>query len=140
MSWPAGLHWVCFEILVLTADASQRAIDWTLLRQRVSFQPQSTGGNCWIDAGLPPPRGFITAAVDFAVVTTAQRDSKFVADLTPKRAALCEAEVVSIRGLPAADQTGASGDKLDVIAVANPARLGQRKSRSEKFLSLENRM
>jgi hypothetical protein len=77
-----------------------------LLRQRVSFQPQNAGGNRWIDAGLPPPSGFITTAVNLAMVTPAQRDGKFVADLSPQRSALCEAEVMSIRGLPAADQTG----------------------------------
>ena len=73
-----------------------------------------------------PPRRFVTAAVDFAMVTSAQGDSEFVADLPPERSALREAKVMSIRGSPAADQTRMCGDKLDMIAVTNAPWLRQR--------------
>lgn len=63
--------------------------------------------------------------MDFAMVASTQRNGEFIADLAPERSALCEAEVVSIRGAPAADQTGVGGNKFDVIAVTKPARLGQ---------------
>jgi hypothetical protein len=60
------------------------------------------------------------------MVAPAQRDGELIADLAPKRAALRKAEVVSVSGLPPADQTRMRGDKLDVFAVTMPPRLRQR--------------
>jgi hypothetical protein len=40
-----------------------------------------------------------------AIVTSTQRDGELIADLTPHCPALCEAKVVGIRGLTAANQT-----------------------------------
>ena len=59
------------------------------------------------------------------MMTPAQGDGELIADLSAECAALCEAEVMSIRRLPAADQTWMGGDELDVLAVTNPARLWQ---------------
>ena len=61
------------------------------------------------------------------MVAPTQRNGEFIADLSPERSALCEAEVMGIRRSPAADQTGVSGNKLEVIAVTKPSRLGQSK-------------
>ena len=59
------------------------------------------------------------------MVAPAQRNGEFIADLARERSALCEAEVMGIRRSPAADQTGVSGNELDVIAVSKPSRFGQ---------------
>ena len=55
----------------------------------------------------------------------AQRHGEFVADLAAKRPALRKAQVMRIRRLAAANQTRLLGHESDMVAVANPARLGQ---------------
>ena len=92
----------------------------------MSFQPELASAYGRVNASFVPPHGFITATMDFMMMTSAQRNGKFVTDLSSNRSALCEAEVVSIRRSPAADQTWVSGNKLEVLAVTKPARLGQR--------------
>jgi hypothetical protein len=59
------------------------------------------------------------------MMSSAQRDGELIADFAPLSLGLGKAEVVGVRGLPAADQTGAVGDRPDVLPVANPARLRQ---------------
>ena len=59
-------------------------------------QPKGAGDIRRIDADIFPPRDFVTAMMDFAVMTPAQRHGEFIAHLTPQRAALREAEVVSV--------------------------------------------
>ena len=44
------------------------------LRQRMGIMPQRLRRGNWIDPGLCPPRGFMTAAVDFAMMPAAQRN------------------------------------------------------------------
>ena len=89
-------------------------------------QPKGAGDIRRLDADIFPPRDFVTAVMDFAMMTPAQRNGEFIAHLTPQRAALHEAEVVSIRWSPTADQTFMCGDKLHMTPVTNPPRLGQR--------------
>ena len=57
------------------------------------------------------------------MVTTAKRNSKLIPDLTPQAAVLPEAKMVSVRRLSTPDQTRMCGDEVDVITVANSARL-----------------
>ncbi len=59
------------------------------------------------------------------MVSPTQRDDEFIADPASESAALGKAQVMSVRGLPAADQAGALGDSPDVVPVADPARLWQ---------------
>ena len=59
------------------------------------------------------------------MVSSTQRDSELIADLAAERPALREAQVVGIRWSSAANQTRMPGDRFDVVAVADPARLGQ---------------
>jgi hypothetical protein len=92
-------------------------------RQRVRFQPERTSRHVGSIPAFAPPGGFIAAAVDLAVVAAAQRDSELVADLAAECSALCKAQVVWIRGLPAAHQAGLLGNMAKVSAVTNPARL-----------------
>jgi hypothetical protein len=61
--------------------------------------------------------------VDFAMVSTAQRDSELIADLATERPALREAEVMGIRRLSAANQARVPSDEFDVISITNPAWL-----------------
>jgi hypothetical protein len=51
-------------------------------------------------------------AVNLAVMSTAEWDGEFVADLAPERAKLGKANVVRIDGLPSADQAGLRRDVL----------------------------
>ena len=97
-----------------------------LFEQRAGLKPQDPSGNRWINSSLQPPRGFIAAAVNLAMMTAAHRNCELVADLPPECPALHEAEVMSVRRSPAADQTRTGGDKFDVLAVTNPPRLRQR--------------
>ena len=92
----------------------------------MGFEPECPGGNDRIDFDAFPPIGFVTAAMNFAMMTSAKRNGELIADLTPHRAALGEAKVMGISGLPAADQTRVCGDKLHMIAVTVPSRLRQR--------------
>ena len=65
-------------------------------RQRMCFEPERARDNGRIDLFLFPPRRFIAASVDLAMVSAAQRDGELVADLASEGAALRESEVVSI--------------------------------------------
>ena len=87
------------------------------------LQPKDAGAHNRIDAGLGPPCCFVTAAMDLAMVSSAQRDRELVADFAAKRPALGETQMVGVTGLSAADQTCAPGDEFDVLSVANPPRL-----------------
>ena len=60
------------------------------------------------------------------MMTAAHRNCELVADLLAERSALREAKMVSVRRLPAADQTRARRNKFDMIAVTNTAGLRQR--------------
>jgi hypothetical protein len=63
------------------------------------FAPKRARHSRWINGGLLPPRCFIAGQVDLAMVTSTQWDNKLIADLAPKRSALCEAQVMGICGL-----------------------------------------
>jgi hypothetical protein len=67
-------------------------------------------------------------AMDVAVVATTQRNSELVADLATERPALGKAQMVCIARLPAANQTGLLGYVADVVAIADPPRLGEGES------------
>ena len=87
------------------------------------LQPQRAGSNGRINASIFPPSDFIATAMDLAMMAAAQRHGELIADLAPERWVLREAQVVSIRGLPAANQAGLLGNCLDVGSVAKAARL-----------------
>lgn len=87
--------------------------------------PQAAGAANWINACLLPPPNLLTAAMNLAMVYSAQRDGKFVTNFTPERAALRKAQMMSIRGLASANQTWLPGDQFDVLAVSHAPRLGE---------------
>jgi hypothetical protein len=90
----------------------------------VRLRPQHRGSSQGINTGFLPPLGFITAAMELAVVTTAERDRELVAHLASERPVLGKAQVVSVRRAPSTDEAGLLGDELNVDLVAHPARLG----------------
>ena len=94
--------------------------------QRMHLEPQLPSFDDRIDSRIQPPRRFIAVPVNFAMMATAERDRELIADLAAKRPALCEAQMVGVAGLPAADQAGLLGHVSDVVAVAQTAGLGKR--------------
>jgi hypothetical protein len=65
-------------------------------RQRMCVEPQRARGDRRIDTGLPPPCGFIAAAMDLAVVPSAKRHGELIAHLTAECAVLSEAQMMGI--------------------------------------------
>jgi hypothetical protein len=49
------------------------------------LQPKSASGDGRIDTGLIPPRRFIAAAMDFAMVPSTEGNDELIADLAAKR-------------------------------------------------------
>ena len=88
------------------------------------LQPQRAGGDTRINASLLPPCRFVATAMDLAMMAAAERHGELIADLAAKRSMLGEAQMMGIGRPAATNQTGLLGDKPDVVAVANPARLG----------------
>jgi hypothetical protein len=54
----------------------------------MGLKPQHSSHSRRINPELAPPRGFIAAAVDRAMVSATQRDRELIADLAAKGAAL----------------------------------------------------
>jgi hypothetical protein len=63
--------------------------------------------------------------MDLPMMSAAQRNGELIAHLTAESSALCKSQMVCVRWLSAANQARVPRDKLDMIAVANSARLGQ---------------
>lgn len=87
--------------------------------------PQRTRFDHRIDSHLEPPHWFVAAAMNLAMVASAQGHGEFVANLATERPALGKAHVVGIRWLPPTNEARLLGHEPDVIAVANPTRLGE---------------
>ena len=79
--------------------------------------------NCGIKPDFLPPRGFITAAMHLAMVSSTQWHSELVAHFATKRPALREAQVMGIRRLATANQTRLLCHISDVTPVSHPTRL-----------------
>ena len=91
----------------------------------MSLQPQFPGRGGRIDGGFLPPFGFVAKTMNFPMMAPAQGNRELIADLASERAALREAKMMSVGRLPAADQTGTARNKFDMVAITEPARLGQ---------------
>ena len=74
--------------------------------QRVVFEPERAGRNARVDTSIAPPLCFIAASMDFAMMTAAERNCEFIADLAAECPALGEPEMMRIRRPPAADCRG----------------------------------
>jgi hypothetical protein len=84
-------------------------------------EPQNASHRGRINANLFPPGGFVTAAMYLTVMSPAQWDSEFIADLATQRRGLRESQVMGIGRLTAADQTNLHGHRFNVLAIANAA-------------------
>ena len=94
-------------------------------RQRMRLQPKCAGVDGRINAGVAPPIRFIPTAVDLAIVSSTQWYGVLIADLAPEGPTLGKSEVVGICGSATANETRVLGNRFDVIAVTNSARLWQ---------------
>src|ERR1700691_3807144 len=95
--------------------------------QRMRLEPQCPRSDHRINSHLYPTHRFVAAVVNLAMMATAQWHREFVADLAAEGSALREAYVVSVRWLPAANQTRLLRNEPDVLAVADPPRLREGK-------------
>lgn len=111
------------------ADGSNggRVVDPRLIgscSQRMRLQPKRAGLDGRINAGLLPPIGLVPAAVHFTMMTSAQRHGEFVADFASEGRVLRKPQVMGVARPPAANQARLLSNRFDVIAVADPTRLG----------------
>ena len=75
--------------------------------------------------GIPPPRGFVAAVMDLAMVSSTQGYGVLIADLSAEGSALGKSEVVGLRGSATANETRVLGNSPDVNSIANAAWLRQ---------------
>ena len=50
----------------------------------MGFKPKDARRRARIDASHLPPRGFVAAAMDLAMMAPTERDGELIADLAPK--------------------------------------------------------
>jgi len=74
------------------------------------FKPEDTSRRAWIDTGPLPPGCFISAAMDFAMMSATKRNRELVADLAAERRRLGKPQVVGIGGAAPAHQTRLFGN------------------------------
>jgi hypothetical protein len=84
-------------------------------------EPENPSRSGRVNTNFSPPSSFVAAAMHLAVMSPAQWDSKFIADLAAKRGGLRKAQVMSIGGTPAAHQTSLLDHRFDMLAIANAA-------------------
>jgi hypothetical protein len=83
----------------------------------VRSQPQHSGSGDWINSSAPPPRRFVAAAMNLAMVSSTQRHGERVADLASEGAALGKSQVMGIRGQSAADQARMLGNRSNMFPI-----------------------
>ena len=89
------------------------------------LKPQRPRGDHRVNPRFPPPVGLIAAAMGFAVMSAAERYGELITDLAAQGASLGKSQVVGVRRLTPANETGVFGDRSDVVPVPNPAQLWQ---------------
>src|SRR4051794_13602852 len=67
--------------------------------------------------------------MQIAMMRSAQRDGKLVADLARQGAALRKLQVVRIRGAARTNETGLGADELQVVPIPHSERLPDRRHR-----------
>jgi hypothetical protein len=92
-------------------------------RERMRFEPQRSSHFGRINPSRSPPYSFVTAAVDFAMVSSTERNRELIAHLAPERLKLCKPEMVSVCGLTSANHARLLCDEPDMVLVPNAARL-----------------
>ena len=89
----------------------------------MSFDPEFACDGCCVDSDRAPPFLFKTGAVNLAMMSAAQRNREFIADLEAETAWLREAQMMGIAGLPTTDQAGLFGNKSQMGPIADATRL-----------------
>ena len=90
--------------------------------------PQLLGHCSRIDLDGSPPRRFVPTVVQLAVMETAQRNRKLIADLPTESAGLSKAEMMGIAGLSPANNAGLRRHKRQMILVTAPSWFSQNRS------------
>ena len=72
----------------------------------MAFLPKPLGNWQGVDVEAIPPSHFITGLMQLPMMTAAERNSEFVADLETQGPELGKPQVMRIGRLPAADQVG----------------------------------
>src|ERR1043165_9170653 len=90
-------------------------------------EPQRARGAGRIEPAFLPPPSFITVTMQLAMMSPAERDGEFVADLATECTKLRESQMVGIARLPTADQARLLDHMPDMIAVTHAARFGEDK-------------
>jgi hypothetical protein len=75
------------------------------------LEPQTSCGDVWVNPGFFPPVAFVTVAMNFAMMAATECDNPLVANLSPKCAALREAQMMRVRRYAAADKARLGRDK-----------------------------
>ena len=91
------------------------------------LRPEGRGNEVRVDPEPAPPCGFITAAVDLAMVNSAERHRELIAHFAAERPRLRRAKMMGIRGLTAANEAGLRGNELTMVFVADAPRFADRK-------------
>src|SRR5436309_2343591 len=79
---------------------------------RVGLGPKLVSNTLRLDTELRPPSRFIAGPMQFTMMGAAERHRELVADLEAEASWLREAQVMGIRRLAAANDTGLGGDKF----------------------------
>src|SRR6516165_12556693 len=95
----------------------------------MGLQPKHASRSGRIDTGLVPPNGFVAAAMNFAVMSSAKGNRKLIAYLPTEGRRLCKTEMMRIGGTAAADQAWLLGDRFHMLPVANSTGHRQRQDR-----------
>ncbi len=99
---------------------------WPLFNS-AGLLPEPAGNLKRLDAGLFPPCAFVAGAVQRSMMTSAERNGKFITDFAAEGTRLAESKVVGIGRLAAADETRLLADIAKVVPVAIAPRCGNDK-------------
>src|SRR3954451_13398153 len=90
----------------------------------LSFQPQHARLVDWLKTCFCPPVRFLARALQFAMLSPAQRDREFVTDLEADATGLRETQMMGIVRLASADEAGLFRDEPQMRLVTQPPRTG----------------
>ena len=92
------------------------------------FQPQISRRGDRLDAALAPPSELIAVPMKLMMMSPTERDRELVADLAAQRRILREAQMMGVTRSSPADEANMLRHIFEVVAITQPARLGQGKS------------
>jgi hypothetical protein len=111
--------------LELLSGAPHRLRDRCKLAIGPRLLPEPERDWKWIDVEPPPPSGFITRKMKFAVMDSAHRHDELVAHSAAHGTRLCKGEMVRIRWHAAAHKARLPQHEFPVVLIAQTNRLAQ---------------